>query len=130
MLKAFIKNSIAHSTGVHPPVQPWYAFFLQHIILPNTNIFAYVVTFGETLAGLGLLLGAFTGIAAFFGIFMNMNYLLAGSVSINPILAMLALFLLLAWRVSGFYGVDHYLLPLLGTPWTGSLCRKSHQLAT
>lgn len=52
---------------------------------------------------------------------MSLNYLLAGSLSLNPILCVLSLFLLLAWRVSGFYGVDRYLLPLLGTPWTGSL---------
>jgi thiosulfate dehydrogenase [quinone] large subunit len=24
---------------------------------------------------------------------------------------------MLAWKVSGYYGVDRYLLPMLGTPW-------------
>ncbi|HLZ21415.1 MAG TPA: hypothetical protein VKQ30_04755, partial [Ktedonobacterales bacterium] len=62
--------------------------------------------------------------AAFFGLAMNLNYLLAGTVSTNPILGVLALFLILAWRVAGYYGVDRYLLPLLGTPWTGSLARN------
>jgi len=62
-----------------------------------------------------------TGIAAFFGVFMNMNFLLSGAVSINPIIGGLAIFLVLAWRVAGYYGVDRWLLPLLGTPWTGSL---------
>ncbi|HLZ21355.1 MAG TPA: hypothetical protein VKQ30_04450, partial [Ktedonobacterales bacterium] len=61
--------------------------------------------------------------AAFFGLAMNLNYLLAGTVSTNPILGVLALFLILAWRVAGYYGVDRYLLPLLGTPWTGSLAK-------
>lgn len=32
---------------------------------------------------------------------------------------------MLAWRVAGYYGVDRYLLPLLGTPWTGSLAKKT-----
>jgi uncharacterized membrane protein YphA (DoxX/SURF4 family) len=41
------------------------------------------VSWGETLVGVGLILGAFTGIAALFGSLMNMNYLLAGAVSIN-----------------------------------------------
>jgi thiosulfate dehydrogenase [quinone] large subunit len=28
---------------------------------------------------------------------------------------------MLAWRVAGYYGIDRYLLPKLGTPWrTGS----------
>jgi thiosulfate dehydrogenase [quinone] large subunit len=68
-----------------------------------------------------------TGIAAFFGVFMNLNYLLAGTVSVNPVLGFLGIFLVLAWRVAGYYGVDRYLLPLLGTPWTGSLVRKSDE---
>lgn len=127
VLKGFISQSIAQTAGSIPQVQPWYAFFLQHVVLPNSGVFAYLVALGETLIGLGLLMGAFTGIAALFGIFMNLNYLLAGSVSINPILGVLALFLLLAWRISGFYGVDRYLLPLLGTPWTGSLVSGSSE---
>lgn len=76
-----------------------------------------MVTFGEVLIGLGLIFGVLTGIAAFFGVFMNLNFLLAGAVSINPVIGVLALFLVLAWRVAGYYGVDRYLLPLLGTPW-------------
>jgi thiosulfate dehydrogenase [quinone] large subunit len=24
---------------------------------------------------------------------------------------------MLAWKVAGYYGLDRYLLPLLGTPW-------------
>ena len=100
------------------------AWFLQHAILPNTAALAYVVTFGEVLVGLGLIFGVLTGIAAFFGVFMNLNFILAGAVSINPIIGMLALLLVLAWRVAGYYGVDSYLLPLLGTPWTGRLTHK------
>jgi thiosulfate dehydrogenase (quinone) large subunit len=95
-------------------------------VQPNPAIFAYLVTVGELLVGLGLIVGALTGIAAFFGIVMNMNYLLAGTVSTNPILGVLALFIVLAWRIAGYYGVDRYLLPLLGTPWTGSLREQSH----
>lgn len=55
---------------------------------------------------------------------MNMNYLLAGAVSTNPMLGFLSLFLILAWRIAGYYGLDRYVLPLLGTPWTGSLAGK------
>ena len=48
---------------------------------------------------------------------MNMSFLLAGSASVNPVLFTLAIGLMLAWKVAGYYGVDRYLLPLLGTPW-------------
>jgi thiosulfate dehydrogenase [quinone] large subunit len=76
-----------------------------------------VVTFGELLVGLALILGVFTGIAAFFGSFMNMNYLLAGSVSVNPVLLIFATLLVLAWKTAGWWGLDRWLLPALGTPW-------------
>jgi thiosulfate dehydrogenase [quinone] large subunit len=47
-----------------------------------------------------------------------MSYMLAGSASTNPIMFAMAVGLILAWRVAGYYGLDRYLLPLLGTPWT------------
>ncbi len=124
-LKGFIASALTHTNGPFPSVLGWYAAFLQHLVLPNVTVFAYLVTFGEVLVGLGLLLGAFTGFVAFFGIVMNMNYLFAGSISINPILCTCSLLLVLAWRVSGFWGIDRYLLPLLGTPWTGSFASPS-----
>ena len=48
---------------------------------------------------------------------MNMSFLLAGSASTNPVMFTLAVGVMLAWRVAGYYGVDRYLLPILGTPW-------------
>ena len=128
-IKGFVAGALTQATGAHPAVQGWYGAFLQSVVLPNAAVFAYLVTFGEVLIGLGLLFGVLTGIAAFFGVFMNLNFLLAGAVSINPIIGTLALFLVLAWRMAGYYGVDRYLLPLLGTPWTGTLTRQKRAIA-
>lgn len=125
-MKGFVMGALAQTGGAHPAVQGWYGAFLQHSVLPNATIFAYVVTFGEICVGLGLIFGVLTGIAGFFGVFMNLNYILAGVVSINPVIGALAIFLVLAWRIAGYYGGDRYLLPLLGTPWTGSLEKKYH----
>jgi thiosulfate dehydrogenase [quinone] large subunit len=123
-ITGFVKGALALTAGTHPAVQGWYASFLQNFVVPNAAVFSYLVTFGEVLVGLGLIFGVLTGIAAFFGVFMNLNFLLAGAVSINPVIGTLAILLVLAWRVAGFYGVDSYVLPLLGTPWTGSLASK------
>ncbi len=117
-LKGFVMGSLSKSAGLHPDVQGWYALFLRDYVLPHASLFAHVVAYGELLAGIALILGIFTGIAAFSGAFMNMNYLLAGTVSTNPILFLLELFLILAWRVAGWYGLDRYLLSYLGTPWS------------
>jgi thiosulfate dehydrogenase [quinone] large subunit len=125
-LAGFVKGAMAQTSGAHPAVQGWYAWFLQYFVQPYTGFWSYVVTFGELAVGIGLIIGMLTGIAAFFGVFMNMNFLLAGAVSINPIIGGLAIFLILAWRIAGYYGVDRWLLPLLGTPWTGSLTKADY----
>ncbi len=116
-LKGFLLGALGKAQGTHPDVQGWYASFIQGFVIQHVSFFSYLVTYGELLVGVALIIGACTGIAAFFGAFMNMNYLLAGTVSINPVLLIGGLFLILAWRVAGWYGVDHYLLRLLGTPW-------------
>lgn len=109
---------LAGKTGpVHPDVAGWYAKFLENVVLPNAATWAHMVAWGELLVGAALILGVLTGIAAFFGLFMNLNFLLAGTVSTNPILFVLSLGLVLAWRVAGWVGGDRYLLPLLGVPW-------------
>jgi thiosulfate dehydrogenase [quinone] large subunit len=116
-LTGFIQNALTLTGGQHPAVQGWYAAFLQNVVLPNATIWGYLVAWGETLVGVALILGLFTGIAAFFGSFMNVNYLLAGAVSTNPILFAIATWLVLAWRTAGWWGLDRWILPALGTPW-------------
>ncbi len=123
-VQGFLQGSLSKTSGAHPDVSGWYAAFIQTFALPNAEFFSYLVTFGEIAVGIGLILGLFTGIAAFFGTFMNLNYLFAGTVSSNPILLLLQLFLILAWRIAGWIGFDRYLLPLLGTPWQPGLISK------
>lgn len=115
-LSGFAQGALSKTGGEHPDVTGWYAAFLENVVLPNATVFSYLVTWGEILVGVALIVGLFTGIAAFFGAFMNANYLLAGTVSSNPVLLMLAVFVILAWRVAGYVGLDYFALPLLGVP--------------
>jgi thiosulfate dehydrogenase (quinone) large subunit len=112
----FIQGALEKTTGDHPDVSGWYAVFLQQVALPNAELFSYLVTFGEILVGVALMVGLLTGVAAFFGGFMNASYLFAGTVSTNPILLLLAFLIVLAWRVAGFWGIDRWALPMLGVP--------------
>ncbi|HEX7042467.1 MAG TPA: DoxX family protein [Patescibacteria group bacterium] len=116
-LNGFLTGAFAKVGGEHPSVQGWYASFLHTAVQPNIQTFSYMVAFGELLVGVALILGIFTGIAAFFGAFMNMNYLFAGTISTNPFMFVIELFLILAWRVVGWIGLDRWVLPMLGTPW-------------
>ena len=121
-LKGYWTAAVAQpDTGKAPITYDWYRDFINTLLTNGTySWFAPLVTFGELLVGLGLIFGALTGFAAFFGAFMNMSYLLAGTASTNPVMFALAVGLMLAWKVAGYYGVDRWLLPLLGTPWARS----------
>ncbi len=118
-LLGFWTNAVKVPTEGRPPITfEWYRTFLQFLIDNHAQgWFAWLITFGEIAVGLGLLFGALTGIAAFFGSLMNMSFLLAGSASVNPIMFAFAVGLMLAWKVAGYYGLDRYLLPMLGVPW-------------
>jgi thiosulfate dehydrogenase [quinone] large subunit len=65
-------------------------------------------------------LGILVGISAFFGAFMNWNFMMAGTVSTNPVMFVISLLLFLAWKNAGWLGMDRWLLPLFGTPWQPS----------
>lgn len=116
-IRGFLSGAAAQATGAHPAVQSWYASFITGTALPHAVLFSYLVTYGELAVGIALIVGVFTGIAAFFGAFMNINYLFAGAVSTNPLLLLIELFLILAWRNAGWLGIDRWLLPWLGVPW-------------
>ena len=125
-LQAFLKGALQNASGPHPAVLGWYAYFISTVALVHPALLSYIVSYGELAVGIGLVLGAFTGIAAFFGILMNFNYLFAGAISINPLLLLIELFLMLAWRNAGWLGLDRFLLPWLGVPWReGKLFKKN-----
>jgi len=118
-LGGFWKAAVAIPAEGRPAITyEWYRGFLQ-LLLDNgaQSWFAWLITFGEIAVGIGLIFGVLTGFAAFFGALMNMSFLLAGSASTNPVMFSLAVGVILAWKVAGYYGVDRWLLPMLGTPW-------------
>jgi thiosulfate dehydrogenase [quinone] large subunit len=122
-LQSYWQRAVTIPEQGRPPITyDWYRQFLQYM-LDNAwyDWFAKLIAWGEVLVGLGLLAGALVGIAAFFGTVMNFSFLLAGSTSSNPVLFGLAVFLVLAWKVAGYWGVDRWLLPALGTPWQPNL---------
>ncbi len=118
-LAGYWHGAVAIPQSGRPPISfEWYRGFLDFLISIHAETwFSWLIVFGEMAVGIGLLVGALTGIAAFFGATMNMSYMLAGSASSNPILFAASVGLILGWRVAGYYGLDRYLLPRLGVPW-------------
>lgn len=103
--------------AIQPIAFDWYRSFLQALLDTQAwTWFSKLVVTGELLVGPALILGAFTGIAASFGGFMNWDFMMAESANVNPWIFLLAVGLLLAWKVAGHFGLDYFLLAWLGTP--------------
>lgn len=118
-LRGFWTGAVAIPEGGRPPIAfGWYRNFLQFMLETEAYTwFAKVIAYGELLIGIALIVGAFTGIAAFFSGFMNWNFIMAGSASTNGLMFAVAVGLILAWKVAGLLGLDYFLLPAIGTPW-------------
>jgi thiosulfate dehydrogenase (quinone) large subunit len=118
-LQGYWTNAVAIPEEGKPAITyDWYRTFIETLLNNDAYTwFAPLIAWGELAVGIALILGILSGFAAFFGAFMNMSFLLAGSASTNPVMFTLAVGVMLAWRVAGYYGVDRWLLPLLGTPW-------------
>ncbi len=106
----------------------WYRSFLQGLFNAQAYTwFAKLVAIGELTVGVALILGAFTGIAALLGGFMNWNFMMAGTASVSPVFFIVAVGLILAWKVSGYIGADFFLLRWIGTPWKGQPVTATNQ---
>ncbi len=118
-LRGFWASASAVPATGKPPISfDWYREFIAALLSGGHYVwFAKLVVAGEMLVGIALILGAFTGLAAFIGGFMNWNFMMAGTASINPVLFTLSILLMLAWKTAGWIGLDRWLLPLIGTPW-------------
>jgi thiosulfate dehydrogenase [quinone] large subunit len=73
-----------------------------------------LVTVSELVIGALLILGLFTGAAAVAGLSLNIIYLFTGSAGVNPLYAIVSVFLILAWRNAGYLGLDQFALPRAG----------------
>lgn len=109
----FLQGAMTKATGEHPAVQGWYAEFLNGFALPNVELFNVLIPWGEILVGVGLVVGFMTLPALIAGAFMNLNFLLAGTVSTNPVLYTAAIILLFAGRGTYYWGADHWIMPYM-----------------
>jgi thiosulfate dehydrogenase [quinone] large subunit len=112
----FLKGAIAKpvmESGTQDSLYPNFVAFLQHFALPNVKLFNLIVPWGELFIGLGLILGVLTTTAVFFGMLMNFTFMLAGTVSSNPWLILLSIFIIIAGTNAGKFGADYYVLPYL-----------------
>jgi thiosulfate dehydrogenase [quinone] large subunit len=125
-VKGFAGAGVAGSaTGKGGASYGWFAAFLHNFVIPNASWIAKLVTVSEVVIGILLLVGLFTGAAAFCGIGLNVIYMFSGSAGVNPAYALVSVFLILAWRNAGYIGLDRLALPAV-SGWLHSHGGKRH----
>lgn len=116
--KPFDASGFMHGAIAHPVTGPTgnilygpFNAFLQHIALPASPFFSFLVKWGELLVGIGLILGTLTTAAIFFGLLMNFMYMFAGTVSTNPLYVLIGVIILFAGFNAGKLGGDFWVIP-------------------
>ncbi len=109
----FLANAVKHPvlSSDKSIEYPTFHAFLQNFALPNVGLFNFMVPWGEFCIGLGLILGVLTTTAAFFGLFLNFTYMLAGTVSSNPWDVLWGIFIVVGGYNAGKFGGDYWVIP-------------------
>lgn len=110
-----LRRRLALTRPGHP--RGWYAAFLRWIVRSRASALGPAIPIAEITVGALLILGLFTGIAAFLAGMLTMSFGLAGVAGVNPVFFLFEVLLILAWRNAGYIGLDRWVLPALGTPW-------------
>lgn len=105
IIKPEFSNDLTKTLGYFASKNPhaWYANLIHDIFIPNAKIFANLVSFGELLIGLALILGLLTNIALIFAIFLNLNFYFAtgwtspSASGINLLMILVQIILILAY---------------------------------
>ena len=118
-LRTFWERALAITPAGKPVIAvDWYRGLIQGLYDAQAwTWMGPIIAWTEMAIGVALILGLFTGIAAFGGGLLNWSFVMAGTASTNMLMFPLAVLLILAWKTAGWYGLDRWVLPLVGTPW-------------
>ncbi|AZI41598.1 DoxX family membrane protein [Deinococcus psychrotolerans] len=108
-IRTFFAKAIASSQGPDATVTGWYAAVLKAVAQPSAGVLTYLIPVAEVTIGALLLLGLLTGLAALIGALLNLNFLLSGSLGLNPLMLTVSLLIVAAAAVAGWWGVDGWL---------------------
>lgn len=98
---------------------PFYQFLMEGLFFTHAPLLSKLIIVGELYCGFAILLGLLMRPALLAGLFMNLNFILAGSVNPSAFYIVIQLTLLVS-VVGEVFGIDSILLPLnsfaRGTP--------------
>ena len=102
----------------------WHRDFILGVVVPNADVFSYLVCFGELAIGISLLSGCLVRISSLFGAFHNLNIYLAiavpsgssSQVGLNRVYVVLHL-VFVAVSAGRALGIDGYLKKKFPRSW-------------
>jgi thiosulfate dehydrogenase (quinone) large subunit len=94
------------TAGIKLASYSWWGHFLHGFVLPNSGWIGVAISVSEFVIGIALVLGVFTPGFAFLALGLNVVYMFSGTAGVNPVYAIFAVVLILAWRTSGWIGAD------------------------
>jgi thiosulfate dehydrogenase [quinone] large subunit len=116
ILGGAIAQSKASAKDPFPPVAHWFAYLANHVFIPHAHLISYLVVTGEMAVGIGLILGLFLRLSAFFGITLNALFMFAGALGagLNPEMVILG-FVVMTGASAAVYAAsaDRFALPAL-----------------
>jgi len=87
----------------------WYQSFLQFLVNAGAETwFSYLIVGAEIAVAVGLILGILTGWAALGSALLNLNFMLAGVASTNPVLYTIAILIMIAGKNADRIGLQTY----------------------
>lgn len=119
VVTGFIQHALSLSQGPHAEVSDWYAWFLKNVVLPHPTFFSSIISWGELLTGIALIIGCFTNFAALMSVIMNLSYLLAGVSGPNPLMLVCGLSILFGGYNAARLGLDYWV-----APWCKQMAKK------
>jgi thiosulfate dehydrogenase (quinone) large subunit len=103
-LKEFFNQQLASGLVVFP----FYKRLITTVFAPNALTMSWVILVGQMLVGLAILLGFLTNFALIWGLFMNLNFILAGRVNPSAFYIVIQVALLVA-NAGAVLGLDRLL---------------------
>lgn len=112
-IEGYLRGAIAQADEdvAFPAVQGWWSTLAEEVFLPNSELLAFIVAYGQLLVGIALIVGLLTRVTAAFGLSMNLAFSFSGSVATNPPMILLQLAIILFGARAGTIGFDRWVVP-------------------
>ena len=116
ILAGAVAQSHASAQTPFPAVPHWFAWLADNAFASHAELISYLVVTGELAVGIGLILGLFVRLSAFFGVVLNSLFMYAGALGagLNPEMIVLGMVVLMG-PADAVYAAsaDRYLVPRL-----------------